>query len=93
MEAPPDNAQLLSDCSPYVKFAKLDEMLLSGPFSAGARKCPGSRVAGLEVRAFLSRLVQDWRFELVDAPTKIRYYQGTTITPSPMPRFRFHARK
>jgi cytochrome P450 len=43
--------------------ARLDHPFFSGPFSQGARRCPGSRVAYLEVQAMLARLVVDWRVE------------------------------
>jgi len=44
----------------------LDHPLLRGPFSAGARMCPGARVANLELLCLLTRVVQDWKFELED---------------------------
>ena len=31
---------------------------------AGARKCPGSRIANLEVHAIILQLVKDWHFRL-----------------------------
>lgn len=44
----------------------LDHTLYRGPFSAGARRCPGSRVAGLEAHALLLALVSDWSIEPED---------------------------
>jgi cytochrome P450 len=40
--------------------AIIDHPFLSGPFSQGARRCPGSRVAYLEVQVALAQLVMDW---------------------------------
>mmetsp|Transcript_39593 Transcript_39593/g.97870 ORF Transcript_39593/g.97870 Transcript_39593/m.97870 type:complete len:183 (+) Transcript_39593:388-936(+) len=70
----------------------LDHRLLAAPFSAGARKCPGSRVAQLEVRAMLATIVRDWHFELATPVTSVRdlpYLSGTTLSPFPMPKFTF----
>ena len=38
--------------------------LFKNPFSDGARKCPGSRVASLEAVAFCAQLVLDYKMEL-----------------------------
>jgi cytochrome P450 len=43
--------------------AHLDHPFFSGPFSQGSRRCPGSRVAYLEVQSMLAQLVLDWRVE------------------------------
>ena len=40
----------------------LDHALMNGPFSQGARKCPGSRVAHLETAALLASLCLQWEF-------------------------------
>jgi hypothetical protein len=42
----------------------IDHVLLRGPFSAGARQCPASRVASLEVTFFAAQLVRDWKISL-----------------------------
>ena len=61
MEAPPDNAQLLSDCSPYVKFAKLDELLALGranslwPLTFGLACCAIEMMAAGASRFDLAR--------------------------------------
>jgi cytochrome P450 len=41
----------------------IDHPFYSGPFSQGARRCPGSRVAHLEVQALVARLVLDYKIE------------------------------
>ena len=41
----------------------IDHVFYSGPFSQGARRCPGSRVANLEVQTMLAQLLLDWRIE------------------------------
>mmetsp|Transcript_14844 Transcript_14844/g.43865 ORF Transcript_14844/g.43865 Transcript_14844/m.43865 type:complete len:303 (-) Transcript_14844:285-1193(-) len=67
----------------------IDHPLLSAPFSAGARKCPGSRVATLEVRALIAGLVHNWRIGLVDErQATVPYRCQTTIAPT-MPRLRY----
>lgn len=43
--------------------AIIDHPFYSGPFSQGARRCPGSRVALLEVQAMIARLLLDFRLE------------------------------
>jgi cytochrome P450 len=42
----------------------IDHPFFSGPFSQGARKCPGSRVAQVEVQALLAQLILDWKLVL-----------------------------
>jgi len=70
----------------------IDHPLLKDPFSAGSRKCPGSRVARQEVFALVATLVRKYTFTL--APDQgihhfsdIPYHWGTVIQPSPMPKF------
>ena len=74
----------------------LDHVLLRGPFSAGARMCPGSRVATLEVQAIVSRIVQDWRFELQDKSFRnvldVPFMRSMTVQPHNMPKFVFERR-
>jgi len=70
----------------------IDHRLLREPFSAGARMCPGSRVARVEVLAVVSTLVRKFEFTLApDQGIKtiydIKYYQATTIRPKQMPKF------
>jgi cytochrome P450 len=48
----------------------IDHPLLRAPFSAGARMCPGSRVANFEVLALLVHMVRDWRFTFADKTIK-----------------------
>jgi len=44
----------------------LDHPFLRDPFSQGARRCPGSRVANNEILAMISRLVLDWKISVPD---------------------------
>jgi len=44
----------------------LDHPVLRDPFSQGARRCPGSRVANNEILAMIAQLVLDWK---ISAPT------------------------
>ena len=65
MEAPQDNAQLLSDCAPYVKFAKLDELLALGranslwPLTFGLACCAIEMMAAGAARFDLARFGAD----------------------------------
>jgi len=42
----------------------IDHVFMRAPFSQGARKCPGYRVAAFEVQAILTQLVKDWKIEI-----------------------------
>jgi len=44
----------------------LDHPFMRDPFSQGARRCPGSRVATNEVQAMISQLVLDWKISFTD---------------------------
>jgi NADH-quinone oxidoreductase subunit B len=61
METPESNAQLLSDCAPYVKFAKLDELLALGranslwPLTFGLACCAIEMIATTMARYDLAR--------------------------------------
>jgi cytochrome P450 len=70
----------------------IDHRLLAAPFSAGARMCPGSRIAQIEVRAMLSCLLNDWHIAFAEpaaVPDELPYHFGTTLSPSPMPKLSF----
>jgi cytochrome P450 len=70
----------------------IDHRLLADPFSAGARMCPGSRVANLEIQILLHSLVQRYRFRLdpKDQTWKTKIF--LTNTPDPIPTFLFEKR-
>jgi len=62
------------------------------PFSAGARRCPGSRVARMEVYAVIATLVRKYEFSLapdqgIETIYDIESEQGATIRPKVMPKF------
>lgn len=63
----------------------VDHPLLRSPFSAGARMCPGSRVADLEVLVFAAQLVRDYKITLTDPSitqlSDIPYQTKLTIQP------------
>jgi cytochrome P450 len=42
----------------------IDHAFFSGPFSQGARRCPGSRVANLEAHVLVAQLVLDWKMSI-----------------------------
>lgn len=62
----------------------LDHTLYSGPFSAGIRRCPGSRVANLEVHALILHIVAEWHIKPAGRGLtldQIPYRQGTAVQP------------
>ena len=76
----------------------LDHPLYREPFSAGARKCPGSRVATYEAKILLSQLVLDWKISFADNDEgklqswrDIAFLQGLTIQPE-VPELSFEKR-
>ena len=71
----------------------IDHPFFALPFSQGARKCPGSRVATNEIKVLLSQLVLDWKIsspitELGD----VRYEQRVIIEVK-LPDLQFEARQ
>jgi cytochrome P450 len=71
----------------------LDHPFLKEPFSAGPRRCPGSRVATNEMLVFLAQLIFDWK---ISAPTvsslkDIKYEQRTSIEAE-IPPLKFEPR-
>jgi len=69
----------------------IDHPLYREPFSAGARKCPGSRVANYEVLVMISQLVMDWKIsfedESITSLDDIRHFHGLTVQPK-VPRLK-----
>jgi len=70
----------------------IDHPLLRSPFSAGARKCPGSRVARQEVLVLVATLVRKFSFTLapdqgINHYSDVPYFQGAVVQPKPMPKF------
>ena len=72
----------------------LDHPFFSGPFSQGARRCPGSRVARNESMALLAQCVLDWKMTVpgVSDYRDVPYGLETLITPR-LPKFNFESRK
>ena len=64
----------------------IDHRLLAGPFSFGPRMCLGARLAELEIKVFISRIVQDWEFSLDPQSTKVEVKE--MLFMSPFPEFR-----
>jgi cytochrome P450 len=72
--------------------AVLDHVLFKGPFSEGARRCPGSRVAKNESLLLMAQLIVDWKMETsVKHWRDIKYRMDTVITPI-LPKIEFTAR-
>jgi len=70
----------------------IDHPLFSGPFSQGARRCPGSRVSRNEVLILLSQLVLDWNISCeVNSWKDVEVVLDTVYTPK-MPKIEFTPR-
>jgi len=67
----------------------LDHKLLSKPFGFGPRMCLGARVAEIELKTLITRLVLDWRFTLDTPNEPYKLIQGTLIRPAPCPKIKF----
>jgi cytochrome P450 len=70
----------------------LDHPLFSGPFSQGARRCPGSRVSRNEVLILLSQLILDW-----EITTPVKSWKDVTVVLDTvnaplLPKIEFKAR-
>jgi len=58
----------------------------------GARMCLGARVAELEIKTLLARMVRDWKFGPVDKNVQYITAQGLMLKPDPFPKLKFEAR-
>jgi len=65
----------------------LDHKLLTKPFGFGQRMCVGARVAELELKASIARIVRDWRFEWSPKEQDHKIIIGTGLRASPYPTF------
>jgi cytochrome P450 len=70
----------------------LDHQMLAKPFGYGARMCLGARVAELEIKALLARMVRDWNFAPVDPSPQYNTIQGLMLKPDPFPKLKFEPR-
>lgn len=71
-----------------------DHQFYKDPFSQGARRCPGSRIAVNETLVLLSQLVLDWKFEPAEdlkSYKDVKYEQKTLVVPV-LPKMKFVAR-
>jgi cytochrome P450 len=72
--------------------AELDHVLFKAPFSEGARRCPGSRVAKNESLLLMAQLILDWKMENpVEHWRDVKYRMDTLLTPM-LPKIEFIAR-
>eukprot|EP00298_Acanthocystis_sp_HF-20_P006896 c16629_g1_i1.p1 GENE.c16629_g1_i1~~c16629_g1_i1.p1 ORF type:complete len:475 (+),score=233.14 c16629_g1_i1:25-1425(+) len=70
----------------------LDHVLLSGPFSAGARMCLGARIAKIEIAALLSRLVYNYRISQADKNSQYDVVSKLFSMATPFPNLTFEKR-
>lgn len=67
----------------------IDHPLFSGPFSQGARRCPGSRVSRNEVLILLSQLILDYNITCaVDSWKDVEVTLDTVNAPK-LPKIEF----
>jgi Cytochrome P450 len=73
----------------------MDHSFFSDPFSQGARKCPGRRVANFEALALLAQLILVWKFELADQSLRWQDmpYDFHTVLCVTLPPMKFQPRK
>lgn len=72
----------------------IDHLFFSGPFSQGARRCPGSRVANLEMSVLMSQLVLDWQMKIPSIKHWSEVTYGLdTLTSARLPPVEFTSRK
>jgi cytochrome P450 len=69
----------------------IDHRLLAGPFSFGPRMCLGARLAELEIKVFIARIVQDWEFSVDPESAKVEVKE--MLFMSPFPEFRLVFKK
>ena len=65
----------------------LDHKLLSAPFSFGSRMCLGSRLAELEIKVLIARIVQDWEFTMAADSPKVGVREFLFMQAFPEPKF------
>ena len=65
----------------------LDHKLLSTPFSFGSRMCLGGRLAEMEIKSLVARIVQDYEFVLAEDSPKTVVHEFLFLTPSPAPKY------
>jgi len=71
----------------------IDHPMMGKPFSYGARMCPGSRVAMLEIPMMLAHLILNYKIELED-PNQVFRNKVTAVTlPNPLPKFKVTKRE
>jgi len=61
----------------------LDHPLLANGFSSGARRCPGARVANLEMIAFMTDFIRMWNIEI---DPSISFEARVELTQVPFPK-------
>lgn len=69
----------------------IDHKLLAAPFSFGPRMCLGARLAELEIKVLIARIVQDWEFSLAPESPKVGVKEFLFM--SPFPEFRLVFKK
>jgi cytochrome P450 len=70
----------------------IDHPLFAGPFSQGARRCPGSRVSKNEILILLSQLILDWNLSCEVSSWQDVEVVLDTVTAPKLPKIEFTPR-
>ena len=65
----------------------MDHRLLSSPFSFGPRMCLGARLAELEIKVLITRIVQDWEISIPTHAPAVGVKEYLFLSPFPEPKF------
>ena len=65
----------------------MDHRLLSSPFSFGPRMCLGARLAELEIKVLITRIVQDWEISIPPDAPPVGVKEYLFLSPYPQPKF------
>ena len=71
----------------------IDHPFLKDPFSQGARKCPGSRVATNEIQVMLAQLTMDWKMTSPIKTMADASYSQRTAVEVDLPTIQFESRQ
>jgi len=67
----------------------LDNKVIAKPFGYGPRMCIGARLAEVELKAFMTRLVRDWKFEVNPKDQTYKVEAGAGYRAEPYPKMTF----
>ncbi len=71
----------------------IDHPFFQAPFSQGARRCPGSRVAANETQVMIAQLVLDWKMTASVSSMDDIEYSLKTVVELKIPPIDFESRR